>query len=599
MSRRYPLEPPPEPTPQPRSGRDPFALRSARVVAGWLVEFSLWRKRHLDLGAAVVGIVLVALGIALAVAGMQADTYMHRGVESGGDEPFTIQPTGDGLATNVDLRVFLGDELPSVADALSAGGIRYVRQPVSWAEIETEQGTYDWTAYDQIVDELSRRQITVVAVIVDAPDWSRDSASLDAADGPPADPAMIGSFVQEFTGHYGNRVPFIQVWDRPNDAARWGGSPATAGQFLPYLAAAYNGARAGNPEARVITPELAFGTSDMPDQADLEFLGGLYRAGAEGFFDIVGIRLDGGTTSPDDRRVAADRHNISRAILTRELMVRYGDGGTPIWATSFGWARTGETSASEQAEFVVRGLERSWVEWPWMGQMFQWSFLAPPGSRAEAYALVHADGSASQLYRRLTSPEFQERALHVAETGFAPMDASSMQYSGAWQDQHLEERTFRTSNQIGAEVVLPFRGTGITAIMRIGPESGNVIVEIDGKVIDGGAEQSSDEWDLTWTTTSDIPIELVSGLDYGDHTLTIRLAREGSLTLGGIVVERDQPFVWPVVLLTAGSLIALFYGIRSLVMLIGRRSGVLPRADEMIPVIERPTLSPPLRGRGA
>ena len=599
MSRRYPLDPPPEPTPQPRAGRDSFALRSARVVAGWLVEFSMWRQRHIDLGAAVVGLLLLALGISLALAGMQADTYMHRGVESGSEEPFTIQPTGDGLATNIDLRVFLGGEFPSVADALAAGGISYVRQPVSWAEVETEPGTYDWSAYDQIVDELSRRQIAVVAVILDAPDWSRDSATLEARDGPPEDPAALGSFVQEFTGRYGDRVPFVQVWERPNAASRWGGTSASAAQFLPYLAAAYNGARAGNPEVRVITPELDFGTSDMPDRADLEFLGDLYRAGAEGFFDIVGIRLDGGTTSPDDRRVSATRHNISRAILTRELMVRHGDGSTPVWATSFGWARVGETSASEQAEFVVRGMERSWVEWPWMGLLFQWSFLAPPGSSAEPYSLVHPDGSATPLYRRLTSSEFQARASRVAETGFAPMDASSMQYSGAWQDQHLEERTFRTSNQIGAEVVLPFRGTGVTAIMRIGPESGNVIVEVDGKVIGGGAEQSSDEWDLTWTTTSDVPIELVSGLDYGDHVLTIRLAREGALTLGGIVIEREQPFVWPVVLLTVGSLISLFYGIRSLVMLIGRRSGVLPRADELSPVIERPRLSPPMRGRGA
>src|SRR5690606_29001770 len=120
---------------------------------GWMVEFGLWRQRHIDLGAAVIGVVLVVLGIALAMVGMRADTYMHRGVEPGDTEPFTIQPTGDGLATNVDLRVFPGGELPSVADALAAGGIRHVRQPVSWAEIETQPGSYDWSTFDPIVDE--------------------------------------------------------------------------------------------------------------------------------------------------------------------------------------------------------------------------------------------------------------------------------------------------------------------------------------------------------------------------------------------------------------------------------------------------------------
>jgi hypothetical protein len=550
------------------------------VAAGWLVELAAWRRRHIDLGAALLGVALLLLGIGLTMGGMTADTYMHRGVETGGTEPFTIQPTGDGLATNVDLRVFGGTELSSVADALASAGFRYVRQPVAWGEIETQQGSYDWSVYDQIVDELARRQIGVVAVIVDAPDWSRDSATLTIADGPPSDPTALGSFTEAFTARYGKKVSFVQVWDQPNVASRWGGTPATAAQFLPYLAAAYNGARAGNPEVRIVTPELAWDTPASPDRADLDFLDALYLINADPFFDIVGIQLDGGTTSPDDRRVSPRRHNFSRAVLARELMVRHGDGGTPVWATSFGWARTGETSASEQAEFVARALERSWVEWPWMGLMFQWAFLAPAGSGAEPYALVQADGSATPLYRRLSSPELQERAANISETGFTPMDADSVHYTGAWQDQHLEERTFRTTNQIGASITMPFRGTGIKAIMRIGPESGNVVVEVDGKAISGGGGDSGDEWDLTWITTSDTPIELVSGLGYGDHSLTIKLSQEGSMTLGGIVVERKQPFVWPVVLLTVGALITLFYGIRSLVMLVARRSGFLPRPDD-------------------
>jgi hypothetical protein len=555
-------------------------LRFARAVAGWLVEIAAWRRRHIDISAAFSGIVLLAIGVGLAMGGLWADTYMHRGVEPGSQEPFTIQPTGDGLATNVDLRVFIGGgELSSVADALSAGGFRFVRQPVSWEEIEREQGVFTWETYDQIFNEMARREIRVVAVIVDAPDWSRDSATLDVTDGPPVDPSTMGTFVQELTTRYGDAVPFVQVWDQPNLASRWAGTPATAAGFLPYLAASYNGARAGNPAVRIITPELAYRTPENSDRADLDFLRQLYMVDAEPFFDIVGIQLDGGTTSPDDRRISESRHNFSRAVLMRELMVQNGDAATPIWATSFGWARVGETSASEQAEFVIRALERSWVEWPWMGLMFQWSFLAPAGSGAEPYALVQSNGSATELYRRLASPELQQR-VRTAETGFTPMDAPSVSYSGSWEDQHLEERTFRTTNQIGAEVTVQFRGTGVTAILRIGPESGNIIVEVDGNVVSGGAGESGDEWDLSWPTTSDTPVELVSDLDYGEHTLTIRLAQEGGLTTGGLVIERQQPFVWPVVLLTAGSLIALFFSIRSLVLLVARRSGFLPRPDD-------------------
>lgn len=510
---------------------------------------------------------------------LTADTYMHRGVEQGDQEPFVFQPTGDGLATNADLRVFIGGDLPDVADALATGGFRYVRQPVSWEDVETEQGTYDWSIYDQIVNELSRREIRLVAVVIGSPDWSRDPATLDAADGPPVDPSLLGAFTQELSGRYGEAVPFIQVWDQPNLNARWGGTAATASGFLPYLAAAYNGARASNPEVRIVTPELAYRTPDEPDSADLDFLDALYRVGAEPFFDIVGIQLEGGSTSPDDRRISASRHNLSRAVLTRELMVANDDAATPIWATSFGWARSAQTSESEQAEFVVRALERSWVEWPWMGLMFQWAFYLPAGSGAEPYALVRSNGTGTELYRRLAGSDVQER-VNVAETGYVPMDASSVSDSGSWQDQHLEGRTFRTTNQVDAQVEVTFRGTGAMAIMRIGPESGDVIVEVDGNVVSGGTGDSGEEWDLFWPVTVDTPVELVSGLDYGEHTLTIRLSGEGAMTLGGIIIERQQPFIWPVVLLTVGSVISLFFGIRSLIMLVGRRSGVLPRPDD-------------------
>jgi len=555
-------------------------MRSARVAAGWLVEIGAWRRRHVDINAAVSGILLLVLGVSLAFGALAADTYLHRGVEQGDEEPFVVQPTGDVLAANADLRVFAGGDLSAVADALDRGGFQLVRQPVVWSEIEISEGDYDWSLYDRIVDELSRRDIRMVAVILEAPAWSRASGSLAASDGPPVDSSLVGSFLQAFTSRYGDAVPFIQFWDKPNVADRWGGSPATAAEFLPYLAAAYNGAHAGNPEVSIITPELSVSTSESEENADLAFTESLYEIDGDAFFDIVALQLDGGTTSPDDRRISPTRRNFSRAVLMRELMIRYGDTSAPIWATSFGWARGGSTSESEQAEFVIRAIERAWAEWPWMGPMFQWAFLASSGSGSEPYALVRADGTATELYRRLASAEFQER-VSADETGFAPMDSPSVSYTGgAWENQHLEGRTFRTTDQIDAELTFSFRGTGVDAVMRIGPESGNVIVEVDGKVIPGGDGESGDEWDMSWFETLDLSTDLVSGLDYGEHELTIRLVSEGTLTLGGLIVERDQPFVWPIILLTVGALIAMFFGIRSMIMLVGRRSGHLPRADE-------------------
>jgi hypothetical protein len=423
----------------------------------------------------------------------------------------------------------------------------------------------------------------VVAVITDAPEWSVPSDLVASNNRPPSDPEDLRRFTQALTSKYQEQVPYVQIWDRPNLASEWGGRPATGATFLPYLAAGFNGARAGNPEARIITPELAPASDVSEGVGDLTFLESLYRAGSTDFFDIVGIPLDGGNISPDDRRVGVGRVSFSRAILTRELMLRHGDGATPVWATTYGWAADDDVSREEQAEYVVRGLERAWSEWPWMGLMFQWAFATEANDPATAYA-VAPDGSSTPLYRRLTDPDLLRRS-DLANTGFAPMDADAVTYQGNWEDQHLQGRTFRTTNQVGSSATLNFQGTGLIAFLRSGPQSGTFKLEVDGEVIPGGAPENDDLWSFFVSfRTDDLPRRLVSGLDDSEHVLRITLMEPGELTLGGLVVERDPPFVWPVILLTVSSMLVLFLGLRSFIYLVAIRTGrVRRKADAASP----------------
>lgn len=528
----------------------------------------------------MTGILLLMFGLGLASSAAVIDSYLHRGVESGAEQPYVVQPTGKDLATNADLRIFPESELQTVADTLATSGFRYVRQPFSWSQIEARQGEFGWSTYDAIVDQLDRREIGVIAVVSGAPDWARDPATLAVSDGPPTDPAMLHAFSEALTARYGEAVPFVQIWDQPNLASRWGGTPATGATFFPVLAAGFNGARAGNPETRIVTPELAV-TSDVPSgPSDLDFLNDLYLANGDSFFDILGFQLDGGTYSPDDRRVHPDRLNVSRAILFRDLMLSHGDQSTPVWATSFGWAVSDLISREEQAEFVVRGMERSWSEWPWMGLTIQWSFLSPADSPGVPYAVVLPDGSATPVYRRLSSSAMEERAA-IANTGFAPMDSRSISFSGNWQNQHLEGRTFKTSRQVKSSASMEFKGTGVIAFIRSGPDVGSFMVSVDGDVVPGGAGESGDEWDLSlFARTNDLPRELVTGLDDERHTITITLVSPGELTLGGMVVERAPPFVWPVILMTIGAIILLFFALRSFAYLVAVRAGHLRRRED-------------------
>ena len=531
----------------------------------------------------ISGLLLLVLGVGLAASAAITDEYLHRGVESGAEQPYVVQPTGKNLATNIDLRLFSSERLESVAETLDGAGFRYVRQSFSWAQIEPVQGELDWTVYDEFIEHLKRRRIGVIAVVTGTPEWAIGTRGSEFVDAPPRDSATLQTFTQALTKHYGAAVPFVQIWDEPNVSTNWGGVAATGETFLPYLAAGFNGARAGYPSARVIAPELAVSSDLTAGSDDLQFVRELYRSAGQSFFDVLGVKVDGGQFSPDDRRSRADRGNMSRTILFRDVMLEEGDGSTPIWATSYGWA-TGETlSRDQQAEFVVRGMERSWSEWPWMGLMVQWTFLASEESADSAYSVVLPDGTGTPLYRRLVSSTVNERADR-ANTGFAPMDSGAVSYGGDWQDQHLENRTFKTTSQIDSSATFEFQGTGLIMFVRSGPSVGSFTLEIDGEIVPGGSVTSSDQWDFSGSsTTNDFPRTIASGLSDQKHVATVTLKSPGELTLGGFVVARDPPFVWPIILMTVSSMILLFFALRSFAYLVAIKTGHLRRRELIEP----------------
>ena len=159
------------------------------------------------------------------------------------------------------------------------------------------------------------------------------------------------------------------------------------------------------------------------------------------------------------------------------------------------------------------------------------------------------------------------------------MDADSLQYTGNWADQHLEGRTFRTTGQTGASVTFEFQGTGLIGYIRTGPQSGDLKIELDGEVIDGG---SNGNWSFYYQyATDDLPRRLFSNLEDEIHVVTITLAEPGQLTLGGMVVERQPPFIWPVIMVTASGALVLLLGLRSFIYLVAIRAGHLTRWEQV------------------
>jgi len=545
-----------------------------------------------DANHLVRAVFLLLLGLCVASGAAISDIYLHRGVESGSEQPYVVQSTGRDLAINIDLSLFPPTRYDSIATVLQTSGYRFVRQHFSWSSIEATKGTYSWTDYDAMVASLSAHGIKIVAVLDGSPGWSRDSAKASYFDAPPLNAADYASFVGQFVQHYTDTIQFVQIWDAPNLPDHWGGVPASPSDYVSLLTPAFNASRAANSETKVVLGELdPYGPGTTAGD-DLRFLRQAYDAGAQNFFDILSARVDGGTSSPYDRKVSSGRTNLSRAILFRELLIDHGDDAKPVWFTHYGWkaGSSGDVGQAEQADFLVSGLKRARAEWPWSGLMFGWDLLprlSPDNSTG--YSLLDASGGATPAFKALS--EFALAGnTDTAPTGFVPMDSSPVQYGGSWADQHLNRRTFKTTSETGASATVTFKGAGLVAFLRRSPQAGPIHVTIDGKPLPGRpVEDGAGLIALEYFQAQDIPVLLVTGLSDDVHTLTITLSGAGQLTLGGLVVVRNPPLLWPVIVLLVVAGLLIMAAFRETIYMIAIRAGYLQRRRgiELMPELPR------------
>jgi hypothetical protein len=326
--------------------------------------------------------VLLLLGLCVTTGAAISDVYLHRGLETGREQVAVTHPTGRELATNVDLTVFPPEQIDDIAAMLQSSHFRTVRQTFSWRSIEPVRGTYDWGRYDAIVNGLRARGIEVVAVLAGSPEWARSPEQVGYEDAPPARSADFATFAAALVDHFDGGIRFVQMWDGPNLPERWGGVPATAETYLPILADAANAVRGADSGAKVVLAEFAAAPTPALPNDDLRIVERLYELGGARFFDVVALQLDGGSSPPYDRQVSGRSSSFSRAILMRELMLRYGDRDKAVWLTRYGWAVSEQSGIdeAERADFTVAGMERARSEWPWLGLMQ----IGPSSGKTEA-----------------------------------------------------------------------------------------------------------------------------------------------------------------------------------------------------------------------
>ncbi|MFN8457129.1 MAG: DPP IV N-terminal domain-containing protein [Anaerolineae bacterium] len=293
-------------------------------------------------------------------------------------------------------------------------GFNWAKGYVNWETVEPKPGDLRWVDPDNIVKAFGDQQVKILMRVHGSPEWARPADT--HLSHPPTDVTNFAKFMAALAGRYKGQVAAYEIWNEPNLDYEWGYLPPDPAAYTKMLKAAYTAVKQVDPEALVISGGLATtGQGSATAYGDLEYLQGMYQAGAKGYFDALGSHPYAYGKSPDE----ADSWGLAftRVEDQHEVMGENGDGDTPIWITETGWVlqnswdlqeheAIGVTEA-QQAEYLSRAYAKAQKEWPYVRALFLFNLdfsVAPWYPAAEPmrwYAILNPDRTPRPAYTAL------------------------------------------------------------------------------------------------------------------------------------------------------------------------------------------------------
>jgi hypothetical protein len=199
--------------------------------------------------------------------------------------PFTSDKDVARLAALVDLKN--GQRLRAVV-------------VLSWKAVETADGVYSWTAYNNLVDWAHNNDIDLHFVIKNVPQWASGNADPLV---PPTDPTDFANFAGVAVGRYGPYGTYVldfengwcvkhwSIWDGVNEDMNPTPNSAT---YAAILVESYDAMKAKSPIIFVYVGSLSLG-----GVAPVTWMGGIHSNGGTNKYSRAAITPFSGNTVTD------------------------------------------------------------------------------------------------------------------------------------------------------------------------------------------------------------------------------------------------------------------------------------------------------------
>ena len=231
---------------------------------------------------------------------------------------------------------------------LDFGAYRTWDSGVIWPAIEPARGVYHWETLDQDVTDTLAHHAQFLLTLGQTPAWASSRPDEPAVYGkgygaPPANIADWKNFVRAVVARYKGRIAAYEVWNEPDQASFYTGTPAQLAELEKATAEVIHKT---DPAALVVAPAVAGGSG----AAQLRFLDDYYEAGGGRYADVLayhGYVYPAGNEADSLRRF-------------RTLTAAHGLSANPVWNTETG-TDLSNVSETDTAAYVAQTLIYEWA----------------------------------------------------------------------------------------------------------------------------------------------------------------------------------------------------------------------------------------------
>jgi len=236
---------------------------------------------------------------------------------------------------------------------LEEAGISSIRIDFTWSQIEPQNGVFNFTDYDNIVNTILNYNINIDAILDYGNAWA-DAENSNSY--PPDNPQTFADFAYNVALHFKLRVRSYEIWNEENVPKFWqpGPDPKAYGALLK---AAYTAIKLADPSAIVL-----FGGVYMWNWG-----GGV--TGGDTFLDqVLTLYPDMGnymdaiafhpyanyppSTAPDF--FSTTQQSLLQMIQNMKIVLKKHNILKPLWITEIGWPTYPPVDESMQARWLTR-----------------------------------------------------------------------------------------------------------------------------------------------------------------------------------------------------------------------------------------------------